>query len=212
MRSSALDIQRAPSSPISFPAKHSACEQTPTSAYPHNKAAPSTAAWRLTSNTQVGERGVAFQRTRYETCTLRPKTVACNQVTCEQRAKNRRLPPRHMTNMQHINIPVKYKRVMLELSSSMRPTASPPSSPKSSPAQTKARHRPAPKWQTVNRTRTIANPNPLPSPNPPPHSPRQLQTQQHCTIHVLMCHHASTAVFCSRAPHTTLQPEAPIII
>jgi hypothetical protein len=32
---------------------------------------------RLTANFQAGERGVAFQRTRYGTCTLRPKTIPC---------------------------------------------------------------------------------------------------------------------------------------
>ncbi len=42
---------------------------------------------RLTANIQVGERGVAFQPTRYGACTLRPKTIACKAKRVSKRAQ-----------------------------------------------------------------------------------------------------------------------------
>jgi hypothetical protein len=42
---------------------------------------------RLTVNIQAGERGVAFQRTRYGTCTLRPETIACKTKRVSKHAQ-----------------------------------------------------------------------------------------------------------------------------
>ncbi len=79
LRSSALDMARAPSGPKLFPAKQSASANTHNYTPGYHRSDFHCSQGRLTANIQAGERGVAFQPARYGTCTLRPKTIPCKE-------------------------------------------------------------------------------------------------------------------------------------
>ena len=88
LRSSALDMARAPSGPKALPAKQSASANTHNYTPGYHRSDFHCSQGRLTANIQAGERGVAFQRTRYGTCTLRPNFVACKHVSYMQQRPN----------------------------------------------------------------------------------------------------------------------------
>ncbi len=87
MRSSALDMARAPSGPILLSAKQSASANTHNYTPGYHCSDFHCGQGRLTLHIQVGERGVAFQRTRYGTCTLRPKSIACKAKDVSEHAQ-----------------------------------------------------------------------------------------------------------------------------
>jgi hypothetical protein len=109
LRSSALDMARAPSGPKALSAKQSASANTHNylPAYPSSDIHCSES--RLTVDTEAGEGVVAFQRTRYDTCILRPKCIVCKAKRVSKHAQLHARIPQQRHSLQreptHIQYP-----------------------------------------------------------------------------------------------------------
>ncbi len=131
MHSSALDMARAPSGPKPFSAKNSAsAKHAQRHARIYHRRDFHCSKGRLTSHIQLDERGVAFQRTRYGTCTLRPKTIVCK---AKRVSKTRAMTRPHIIAetfiAARVDSPFTVRLVSVELRSSALDMARAPSGP-----------------------------------------------------------------------------------